>query len=59
MVLAAEHSAAEHVWEYDAILGKKKGLINDIHVISFAAVARCDAQRLLSMYTMALSYVFL
>ena len=39
-------------------LEKKKCLINDIHVNSFAAVARCDALRFLSVYAMALSCAF-
>ena len=33
-------------------------LINDIYVNSFAAVARCDALRFLSVYVMALSCAF-
>ena len=46
------------MWEYDAILGRKIWLINDIHVDIFAAIARCDALRFLSVYTMALSCAF-
>ena len=32
--------AGDHVQEYDAILGRQKCWINDIHVNSFAVVAR-------------------
>ena len=42
--------------EHDAILGRC--CINDIHVNSFAAVARCDALRFLLVYAMALSCAF-